>query len=265
MKKTCILAVFLCSFILLTGCLMQKKEEVKETETATEKTTEEKTTESQKMEQETKACIVIDAGHQKYQNSDLEPIGPGASESKMKVSSGTEGVVTGTPEYVVNLQVSKKLKKLLMDKGYEVIMIREEHDVDISNRERAEIANEAKADVFLRIHCNSSESSSTKGALALCPDDENPYCSDDVIRDSLQLSEIVLESLCQETGAKQLSMIRTSTMSGINWCEVPVSIVEMGFMSNEEEDRKLNDEEYQNKLAKGIASGVEKYLLERSK
>lgn len=250
-----------CVIIFFTGCSFLKeggkdkgqieKKEKKMT-TSSAATTEAK--------QEEKKLIAIDAGHQEQQNSQLEPIGPGASEKKIKVSSGTEGVETGVPEYKVNLQVSQKLKKIFQQRGYEVLMIREKNDVDLSNRERAQIANEANADIFLRIHCNSAESSLVNGALTLCPDSENPYCDSEMIEKSSLLSELVLEQLCRNTGAKKLSIIRTSDMSGINWCEIPVTIVEMGFMSNPEEDEKLNQESYQERLAEGIADGVDTYF-----
>ena len=51
-------------------------------------------------------------------------------------------------------------------------------------------------------------------------------------------------------------------MSGINWSTMPVTIVEMGFMSNPEEDRKLSDDQYQTRLAEGIAEGVDRYFEE---
>lgn len=208
---------------------------------------------------EEKIKIAIDPGHQKEQMSEQEPIGPGASETKPKVSSGTEGCTTGIPEYQVNLEISMRLKKVLVSRGYEVYMIRESNDVRLSNRERAEMANKSGSEIFLRIHCNSDENSSVHGALTMCPTGANSYCTE-IIDDSQNLAKTIETSLCRETGAQNRGIIQTDQMSGINWCKIPVTIIETGFMSNPEEDRKLSDEAYQDQLAEGIADGVDIYM-----
>ncbi len=206
-----------------------------------------------------KKIIAIDAGHQRKGNFSKEPIAPGASQTKAKVAGGTSGVVTKTPEYQVTLDVSLLLEEELKSRGYDVVMIRRTNDVDISNSERAQMANDAGADAFIRIHCNGVESSSAKGALTMCQTSKNQYCGD-LYQESRSLSKLVLDSLCGQTGAKNLGVTETDTMSGINWCRVPVTIVEMGFMTNPEEDRLLCDPSYQKKLATGIANGIDKYF-----
>ena len=206
-----------------------------------------------------KKLIVIDAGHQKKGNSAQEPIAPGASQTKAKVASGTAGVSTDVPEYQVNLDVSLILEKELRARGYEVIMIRSTNEVDISNSERALMANKVKADAFIRIHCNGSENSAVNGALTMCQTSGNKYCGD-LYKESRLLSDSIINALCKNTGAKNLGVSETDTMSGINWCRVPVTIVEMGFMSNPEEDKLLCDSAYQKKLAIGIANGVDDYF-----
>ncbi|MCD7708240.1 MAG: N-acetylmuramoyl-L-alanine amidase [Clostridiales bacterium] len=204
--------------------------------------------------------VVIDPGHQSRGNSGKEPIGPGASETKAKVTTGTKGVSTGLAEYELNLEVAIKLREVLLERGYEVIMCRTTNDVDLSNSERAQIANEAGADVFIRLHADGMTDSSINGAVAMCQTSSNPY-NGSLYSQSRALADDVLSSYVAKTGAKKHSVQETDTMSGINWASVPCTILEMGYMTNAAEDQKMASSDYQNLMAEGIADGIDKFLL----
>ena len=202
--------------------------------------------------------VAIDAGHQGKGNYEKEPLGPGSTELKAKVSSGTQGISTGVPEYELTLAIYLQLRDALLERGYEVIMIRETNDVNISNAERAAVAN-ASADIFLRIHADGSTNTEAHGISVLYPSANNPFVAY-LHEESEALSAAVLEQMCENTGAKKRGIIERDDLTGINWCEIPVALIEMGFMTNPAEDEKMQTTEYQALLVEGICDGVDAYF-----
>ena len=203
--------------------------------------------------------VCIDAGHQARGNSSLEPNGPGSSTMKAKVTTGATGCVTGKTESQINLEVALKLQQALQNQGYTVIMCRTSQNVDISNAQRAEIANSNNVSAFIRLHCDSSTSSSATGTLTLAPSTSNPYCAS-IASESQALSKSIVNNICNVTGSRNRGVSIVDNMTGLNWSKVPVTIVEMGFLSNPQEDQLLASDDYQNKIVQGIVNGIGAYL-----
>ncbi len=204
--------------------------------------------------------ICIDAGHGKTTKSAnrKEPIAPGSKIMKAATASGTSGVYTKISEESLNLTVSKKLQKALSDKGAKIIMIRETSKCDLTNVERTELWNSSGADLTIRIHGNGASSSKASGVLMMIPGDK--YIKDkEMLEKSTQAGQYILDGVLKHTKAKSQGMVKSTDLTGFNWSKIPVILLEMGFMTNPQEDKLLNTDDYQNKIVLGIVEGVMKY------
>lgn len=201
--------------------------------------------------------VCIDPGHQAKGDGRSEPVAPGSGARKARVSSGTAGVATKKAEYVVNLEASMILKKLLEDKGYTVCMTRESHDVNISNSERATFANDKGAQMTIRIHCDSIGNGGKTGATLLVPSKESRYTKS-IYEPSFKYATLLKERLTGK-GVKVNGIFERSDMTGFNWSRVPVIIFEMGFMSNYNEDQMLSNPNYQTKLMEAVVEALDAY------
>ena len=217
--------------------------------------------ETEERETENGKKVAIDPGHQgsNVDMSDMEPIGPGSGEMKMKSTGGTTGQFTGVPESELNLNISKQLRTELEKRGYEVVLTREDQDTAISNKERALLAAESGADIYVRIHANGSEDSSANGAMTMVPSKENPYVST-LADSSYLLGQCIIDAYCNATGIRNNGVQLYDNMSGINWSKIPVTILEMGFMTNQSDDENMEKPEFQVKMVQGIANGIEEYF-----
>ena len=181
---------------------------------------------------------------------------------KAKATTGIQGAYSGKPEYELNLEISKLLRTELEARGYDVILTREDNDTAISNAERALMAYDQGGDIYVRIHANGSEDHGVSGALAMVPSSSNPYVGD-LAEDSFLLGDCILNAYCEKAEFASLGVQYYDNMTGINWSKLPVMILEMGFMTNESDDLRMADTEVQQKMAEGIADGIDDYFQQK--
>lgn len=178
---------------------------------------------------------------------------------------GTKGVSTGRLEKEVNLEIAQKLKEILRNEGYEIIMTRDSDEpiaaadepsaqkrktADMEKRET--IIKEANADVFVSIHQNFyDKGSSARGPQVFYHDDAAKGYG---LAQNVQatLNEMLTVDKPREVCAGDYQLLRPGDQASV--------IVECGFFSNPEEEKKLQEDDYQQRIAQAVAQGIKEYL-----
>ena len=203
--------------------------------------------------------IALDPGQQKNAMTADEPVGPGSSTMVDKMSYGATSTTTGKREYEWSLLFTSKLKEELEARGYQVIMTREEDDVEISNADRAKFVNESGAEIYVSIQADAASNVEAKGIYAQIPSKKNSFIGT-MYEQCKNLASCMQSALIKETGAKDRGLSENDKVTTLNWSKVPVTVLQLGFMSNKEEDKNLWSEDYQKKMIKAICDGIDAYF-----
>ena len=195
--------------------------------------------------------IGVNAGHQKTPNYTQYPIEPGSSKTSAANKSGTRGKFSRTEEYVITLQISLKLEKLLVENGAQVVMIRRSNDVKLTNIQRSTIMNNAGCDLALNLHCNGSGSPDVSGISTYYRAKGN------WVSESAAFARELQNGMLAATGAKNEGTHKSYNYMSLNYSTVPALMIEMGYLSSRVEDPLLNTDEYQMKLAQGLLNGIQ--------
>jgi N-acetylmuramoyl-L-alanine amidase len=199
----------------------------------------------------TAALICLDPGHGTLPavGAQVEPIGPGSRVTKIKDGGGASG------EAAVALAIARRARAELQRRGYRVAMTRNGPGYRGGNIARTQFCNRRGAALMLRIHADGSADPSHRGVSTLYPTFRRGWTSD-VYGPSLRAARAVQQSLVAATGAPDLGLSRRADLTGFNWADVPVVLVEAGFMTNATERRFLQSARYQARIARGLANGV---------
>lgn len=158
----------------------------------------------------------------------------------------------GVLEKTINLEIARRLRDRLVSMGYEVVMTRED-DAFVTKEQRAEMANSREADAFVSIHQNTYEDAEPEGI-------ETWYDGTDGSRDNKRLARLIHEETVKATGARGRELRGDAEFVVTGWTGMPAGLIETGFLSSPEERKKLAQAEYQEKLAGGIAAGIDSFF-----
>jgi N-acetylmuramoyl-L-alanine amidase len=201
------------------------------------------------------ALVCLDPGHGTAPEvgRQMEPIGPGSAQLKIKDPGGAAG------EAPVALAIARRARALLLARGYRVAMTRNAPDYRGGNRERARLCNARGAALMIRIHADGSSNPEVHGISTLVPALRRGWTSD-VYGTSARAGRLLQKELVGATGARNLGVVERSDLTGFNWANVPVVLVETGFMTNPHEAGRLRSTAYQQKLAGALARGAQRFL-----
>lgn len=172
------------------------------------------------------------------------------------LDAGHGGIDTGCAaggilEKDINLEIAKLVEVRLTDMGYEVLMARPD-DSYIAKEQRAEEANAYEADIYVSIHQNSCEDEGVKGIETYYYEKDNG--------ESRRLARLVQQETLKGTEAVERTIRNDEEFCVLARTDMPACLIETGFLTNAEERNLLSAEEYREKIAEGIARGIELYF-----
>lgn len=175
----------------------------------------------------------------------------------------------GVQEKTINLQVSKKIQKLLEDKDYEVIMSRTTDKAIDYKTERSEMVNSSDADIFVSVHHNAMPGNAGVHGIETFyykydPDfpskiNETMHNNPERVIESGKLVAAIHDELISNTGAVNRG-VRRETFAVLRETAIPAVLLELGFMSNRAELNKLTMNSYQDILANAVVNGIDNYF-----
>lgn len=211
--------------------------------------------------------VCIDPGHQENGEPVMEPVGPGLEGKTAGTAGMAQGCVTQRKESIVTLEIAYVLRDELLRQGANVVMTRTQQMEFHTNIERCVIAKSGGADIMLRLHCDTRESRGKRGISIFAPLNSTYARAVADPAEYRKMGELLLNAMKRAVGYELVEKTGFVTLNdayvGNNWAEMPCFLVEMGYMSNPQDDFQLSHPAYQQILAEGMAQGVYEIALER--
>lgn len=179
---------------------------------------------------------------------------------KINEETETTELNSGLDEDTLNIAIAEKVKEKLEEYGYIVVMTWKKDDIGITDEDRAKMANMIKADAMVSIHCGSDVNKKKNGVTVYCSTKDNLYIKKKKYLQNKSLAESILKAYVKETDFNNMGVQESDNYQSINYCKVPMAMIDMGYITNKKEYNKMSKEYFQDKMANGIVNGIEEYL-----
>lgn len=160
---------------------------------------------------------------------------------------------SGVEEKTINLEIAERVRNCLEDFGYDVVMARDS-DIYVSKEERVKHANTLSADIYVSIHQNAAEEGDGISGMEVW------YDGSDETRENKRLAQLIMQQTAKSTGAAERELRGNADFHVTGSTAMPACLIETGFLSDSNERSQLVTPEYQEKIAAGIAQGIEYYF-----
>ncbi len=227
---------------------------IKQVESKKDKQGAKKSVVSKEKKKISKPVIVIDASHQRTKDLTTEPIAPKSTERRAKQLASAIGVVTKQKEYHVTMNYAKALRTQLEEKGYKVVLTRSAHGVKLSNKERAKVANKARATLVISLHADGGKSYQN-GFYIMSPSKKSTTSKR--YKESNQQANAILKKVSTKGKVFSTGHFYREDLALFNYTKAPAISIQLGFLTNVKDDKKLADNVYMEKLVKRIANGIQ--------
>lgn len=201
-----------------------------------------------------KPVIVIDASHQKNKDLATELIALKSTEKRAKQLASATGIMTKQKEYRVTMQYAKALRTQLENKGYKVVLTRSVHDVKLSNKERAKLANKERAILVISLHADGGKSYQS-GFYVMSPAKKSTTSKR--YKQSQKQAKQILKAVSAKGKIFSTGHFYREDLALFNYTNAPAISIQLGFLTNVKDDKKLADNIYMEKLVKRIANGIQ--------
>lgn len=181
------------------------------------------------------------------------------TDSKTGQAASTETAGNNSAkESSIEFKIAQNVKEKLEKNGYTAII---NTGNNISSEDIAGLANQVKADAMVSICCGSSARKKINGTTVYCSTKDNQHITKKKYLKNRLLAKSILKAYTEKTGFNSSGIKESNSYPGINYCKIPMAMIEIGYVTNKKDYNKMNKSSFQDKMADGIVNGIKEYFV----